>query len=538
MDSQNICAECGAGISKLETCHISESSPVHPSLAGNLPLSTDEEKNAAREALRDIQQDLVDLDEEISRMRIAFRRLLSKRNALRDYADAHKGLISSWRRIPNEILSEIFQYTLPAFPFQLSEDESPLVLQRVCRRWKDVSRSTPVLWSQICIDLDETEVDKQIEYASTCLARSGKWPLTISLASDYPDDIQESEHQVLEMLASQSERWHTLHLQLPSRVIAELRGLKGRLSSLRDLDIFTTHSRWDNPDTPFDAFASAPRLRHLTARSSRLRDVVMDGWIMVPWKDLTSLVLDMHLPRNIWRILQCCTCLVEFEAIIPRNTVPEDDALHLPRVTLAYLRSLSLSIPESSDILSALILPSLERVNLSLTTTKRPPYGPEPWHVRSGFIALLSQSRCTLLKLGLQDNIGILADGDFFPCLEAIPSLVEVNLCPDLTIMLVENFAGRENNRTAAHAVFLPRLRKITLSQLEYHLSWDLLWEFLEVRREGRDQLETLQSLQVVVGDTGWEVCALTGGLERLCALRDGGMYVEILDKEGDVRWL
>ena len=63
MDSQNICAECCAGISnsELETeSHIEAlaSSPVHSSLASNLPPSTHEQMNAAREALRDIEQEI------------------------------------------------------------------------------------------------------------------------------------------------------------------------------------------------------------------------------------------------------------------------------------------------------------------------------------------------------------------------------------------------------------------------------------------------------------------------------------------------
>ena len=538
MGSNTICAGSGAGIAEPETYHIG-SSPVHSFLVSNLPPSTDDQMNVTLKTLLELQKDLVDLDESISYMRVALQRLLSKRSALREYADAHKGLVSPLRRLPREILSEIFYHTLPAFPFKLFKDQSPLVLEHVCKQWWDVSRSTPALWSHISLDLSKSNVSRHIQYAATCLARSGECPLSISLGSGHRSHSVPSQHPVLAMLTSHSECWHTLHLKLPSELIRELSVVKGRLPMLRDLHIFVLDSDWNDHIPPFDAFASAPKLRHFNASSKMLRDIAINGAIVISWKDLTSLVLDERGCGDIWRILQYCTRLVEIEATFSINAGTEDYTLRLPQLKLMHLRSLSLSLPESSSSLSTLTLPALEQAAFRFTTEFQGALDRSQfWHVRSGFDVLLSQSSCTLLKLSLHDKGNILTHGDLFGCLEAVPSLIELDLSANLSIQLLRGLEDRKSTETAAHETFLPRLRKMALFQPPDHLSWELLWEFLKSRREGEDHIEMLQSLKLTSGNHGWAECTQTRNLDRLRTLRAKGMDVEIVDRGGNVRWL
>ncbi|KZP14985.1 hypothetical protein FIBSPDRAFT_751003, partial [Athelia psychrophila] len=101
--------------------------------------------NAAHKTLHSLLKDIGDVDEELSQMRVAFQRLQEKRQALQDYAEAHRGFVSPLRRLPAEILSQIFIQALPAHS-NMSPHDAPLLLERVCKRWKDITRSTPTLW--------------------------------------------------------------------------------------------------------------------------------------------------------------------------------------------------------------------------------------------------------------------------------------------------------------------------------------------------------------------------------------------------------
>ncbi|KAJ6479314.1 hypothetical protein C8R47DRAFT_1286170, partial [Mycena vitilis] len=72
--------------------------------------------------------------------------LLNKRK--RAVEDAHRGaaILSIIRRLPEDILTEIFVHTLPDVPRRRPMDRSPWVLGRVCGRWRSISIFLSTLW--------------------------------------------------------------------------------------------------------------------------------------------------------------------------------------------------------------------------------------------------------------------------------------------------------------------------------------------------------------------------------------------------------
>lgn len=117
-------------------------------LAHNLP-PTESQENFTRSSLLGIQSDIRSLDDEILRMRAALDGLLVRRVALCADEEAYKSVISPLRRLPAEVLAEIFTDCLPSFPFKYAAHSAPLVLEGVCRAWKDIARATPALWAYI-----------------------------------------------------------------------------------------------------------------------------------------------------------------------------------------------------------------------------------------------------------------------------------------------------------------------------------------------------------------------------------------------------
>ncbi|KAJ7467779.1 hypothetical protein B0H11DRAFT_1664285, partial [Mycena galericulata] len=101
---------------------------------------------------------LASLDDEISSLRAQLELLEKERASLFSYHMQNKGIVSPLRRMPPEVLGEIFSWTLPS-PVETWScsrfDESPWVLTHICSRWRAISIALPSLWSQVIIHYDK-----------------------------------------------------------------------------------------------------------------------------------------------------------------------------------------------------------------------------------------------------------------------------------------------------------------------------------------------------------------------------------------------
>ncbi|KAF7980870.1 hypothetical protein HWV62_36541 [Athelia sp. TMB] len=535
MDTSISCPNCGFGTPTVANSEYAiDKSPVRALICSNLPPATTSQLNAAQQTLQEAQRYLRDVDENISQMDAALQRLLEKRTALQNYVEAHKGIVSSLRKVPNEILSEIFIHALPPFPFKLSKNRAPLLFERVCKRWKDISRSTPTLWSYISLryhDCNIRNIERDLKYISTCLARSGECPLSISIVgpTDFRLAAKYSEHPALAMLAAQSERWRRLILRLPMEVARKLEMVKGRLSLLSSLDLDIYQLANEDNTAVFDAFAYAPKLRHLEMSSVFLaQDVVANGVFATPRQGLTSLVVDYRDSKVIWGILRDCPSLVVLEAAIHT-----DNETPLQDVKLQYLQSLSLTLPSSSTMHSMLILPALTHAHFMILNPDADARleSAEPWHVLSGLDKMLSRSRCILLKLDLWDNESHLREFDLINCLKAIPSLQELILCPTLSSMLLK-YALYSGGTISE--IFLPNIQELVLSVRNAQpIHW--LQAFDRSFRALAGHSGLIRSLKIRTDEDGLEICEELGIFKILGVLKSEGMCVKVVDHDENV---
>ncbi|KAF7357912.1 hypothetical protein MVEN_00837600 [Mycena venus] len=139
-------------------------------------------------------QRLKHLDDEIAVMRKALDKLSEERDALSAYVEGHKALMSPIRRLPLDILEEIFGACLPTNRnCVMSAEEAPVILGRICSSWRAISLATPRLWSRLHIveprspepsnSLNTSRRLQRLEVANSWLRRSGECPLSISLDS-------------------------------------------------------------------------------------------------------------------------------------------------------------------------------------------------------------------------------------------------------------------------------------------------------------------------------------------------------------------
>ncbi|KAJ7107704.1 hypothetical protein C8R44DRAFT_680500, partial [Mycena epipterygia] len=93
------------------------------------------------------------VDHEMSRLREQIKSLEEEHVSLSSHLVENTAILSSLRRMPPEVLGEIFSRTLPLIhalkqgDLDVRVEDSPWVLTHVSSHWRAVALATPSLWS-------------------------------------------------------------------------------------------------------------------------------------------------------------------------------------------------------------------------------------------------------------------------------------------------------------------------------------------------------------------------------------------------------
>ncbi|KAG1874396.1 hypothetical protein F4604DRAFT_742290 [Suillus subluteus] len=114
------------------------------------------------------------------------KRLVDKRDNIIPSVNLHEELGPAVSRLPAELLYEIFMHTLPSFDELLppSKLRSPMLLTRICRRWREVAVDTPSLWCRLLVGFMSHHRKPRRREAfcyNTWLKRSRGLPLSLAL---------------------------------------------------------------------------------------------------------------------------------------------------------------------------------------------------------------------------------------------------------------------------------------------------------------------------------------------------------------------
>ncbi|KAK6977593.1 hypothetical protein R3P38DRAFT_3123731 [Favolaschia claudopus] len=152
-----------------------------------------------RDEIRDIQQLIAEptrqidsLNEAIAHLQKALEKLEQNRTDLETYVEKHKALISPIRRLPPEILSEIFILICCLSTPGSCDLEASLLLGSVCRSWRILSLEMPHLQASSRSD-SPSSVEKEASLTqSSAIPVDGAWTRTIlntsMAATTRPDD--------------------------------------------------------------------------------------------------------------------------------------------------------------------------------------------------------------------------------------------------------------------------------------------------------------------------------------------------------------
>ncbi|KAF7364846.1 hypothetical protein MVEN_00354900 [Mycena venus] len=204
-------------------------SPFADKLGTNY-VPSDSEILEIRALIRDPAEELGRIEAQIDGMELAIGQLKAKRASLKTAIDAHRALISPMRHVPLDVLQEIFFSCLSSEHYALMDPaEAPLLLGRICRHWRRVAYSTPMLWSSIHIpspDLHHHSVNlllRMERIVEAWLERSAACPLSVSVSDlNVPVESNTEIHPLVFQLLYVAHRLHRLALSGDARLFRPL----------------------------------------------------------------------------------------------------------------------------------------------------------------------------------------------------------------------------------------------------------------------------------------------------------------------------
>ncbi|KAF7309152.1 F-box domain-containing protein [Mycena kentingensis (nom. inval.)] len=261
---------------------------------GTNAVPTDVEARLIRASMSAPQEELARLDALIATS-------TARRQSLCDYIAACDALLSPARRLPPEVVSEVFLACLPdEHNPSMSAQDAPLKLGHICRAWREIALSNPRLWSSVHIVYPLVVArDDGIELLLNWLELSGVLPLLISFVGDPKVADHPAAQFLITNLLATSDRWEYLELNgmgMGSILMERFLALAPpRLHSLATSELLT--DSFGIAISPKPLFRGAA-LRAIALDSSHARDYFSDLPHTLPFAQLTHLTLTDTVPVN------------------------------------------------------------------------------------------------------------------------------------------------------------------------------------------------------------------------------------------------
>ncbi|TDL18144.1 hypothetical protein BD410DRAFT_901047 [Rickenella mellea] len=287
------------------------------------------------------------------------------------------------QKLAPEVLTEIFLRCVAISSDEYSNlcqlrdpSQAPLLLGRVCSRWRMVSVSSPDLWSNLTIEdhfSSQENIKKDLVAANLWISRSGSRPLSIRINFGWTFGTEEFP-QLLQLVASQSWRWKHIDVLIPLEfhhmIFAPFQ--TGCLPRLENFSCATLND--PKPEHVCSlTVSSAPQLQVLRLVGGLGPHIDFSGNINHLRTIRITIERDPGMPGilSLRDFLTCLThCPLLEDLAFPIAEISTAHLQDIPSViTLSHLLSLSLVFPSGNDVgylFEKLFLPALIRLHLSM----------------------------------------------------------------------------------------------------------------------------------------------------------------------------
>ncbi|KAJ7669947.1 hypothetical protein DFH06DRAFT_1372477 [Mycena polygramma] len=288
--------------------------------------------------------------------------LISEREHLAERVQQCASALSPIRRLPPEIVHEIFSWTLPRTRRVAGNapTEAPWYLGQISGIWREIALGLPSLWNTITVvhnkdfPCEPGVAVKALPMVQTQLIRSTNALLHV----DFEWTMKETDASaLLEALLLHSDRWGSFRLICSnSNALLELmQPAKGQLARLVTLEIDDSGREEEDTSAASALFSIAPNLRHVLLTNASFNRYSPP--LRIPWQQLTQ-YRGVDTVEQLLHILQAASGLVDGALGFTHNEqeqIPDGAVIALP-----HLRRL---FTERGEFLARLAAPQVESLS-------------------------------------------------------------------------------------------------------------------------------------------------------------------------------
>ncbi|KAJ7653131.1 hypothetical protein DFH06DRAFT_1093353 [Mycena polygramma] len=313
---------------------------------------------------------------ELARLELLIHDLTIQRDRVKDYIDSHRPLVSYPRRLPQDVVEQIFLACLPAQHSArvMSLAEAPLLLCRICSAWRKIAIRMPRLWNHLHVSwpfVAENQGRKQA--MAQWLERSAQLPLAVSAAYDARSD---DTHVILDSFLRFSARWHSACFSnMPVEVFLHLADVEApQLTNLR-----VAFSNGFSAETGTQILASK-FCRGLKDGTVHMTAPILEGVVPTTpfsWGYLAHLTLRCGSSdwtnaglssQAAWRLLKGCAQLRSFTFDLTSGDLSwPTDILLLPNIESLFIFDHFTKLPDLLGFINCLAMPRLVRFHIDNT---------------------------------------------------------------------------------------------------------------------------------------------------------------------------
>ncbi|KAL1743167.1 hypothetical protein HDZ31DRAFT_41563 [Schizophyllum fasciatum] len=355
--------------------------------------------------------------------------------AVRCQLAVNKSTLAPIRRLPPELLMEIFSHVTATTRKRHPTRRLELRIAGVCYYWRMVALGASALWSSIDVRIKCAKEDlRWADAAEIYLQRSQQRHLRLAFdAKGHRKRLVEGTRgsAVWQSIMNQSHRIASLRLsRIPNMCYEDLEGRP--FPTLRDLRLdFALDSLRDPCANPLKSFSGAPHVQklHLHFAIDPLKLIIPSNWRLTHLTIICDSERRDLLQQSLWACLQAieASCAAHLEdcrilanSLYSRATIDPNEILGQRSIHFPALKRIDFESRGGLALLSSMIAPALESV--TLTAPRLPGIG-----CLGSFAFMLQRSgACPRLKtLELRRPFDVRSTLD---CLRQLPSLPTLKL--------------------------------------------------------------------------------------------------------------
>jgi hypothetical protein len=481
-----------------------------------------------------IESNISKLDDEMSRLQTVMGQLVDERQRLERSLEEHRSVVAPIRRIPLELLSEIFIFCADSSSSGSNSNfdvtKAPIKLSFVCSKWRSLAISMSQLWSSISLQGGREDVHSwgrsqiysiRTDMLSTWLLRSGSSPLTLRINGLWLK--HDALTSCISIMIPHSHRWRDVTFSLYEEHWEMLSAVKGHLPQLERFDVDIPGDPSNGLDIPFNIFEVAPKLHTITIQVS----LNPSNWL-VPWGQLRCFHFNLDFGLGLAWVLEACPNLIR--CTIDIYTLYE--ALdHFDHSSLASLHLLP-HVEEHLDVLfNSLTLRALQDLDIALPLSACPTIALP----QNAVASMLDRSSCNLQRLRLS-CVGFTSD-ELVAILQAQPSLVELVIhesrSPTVTKSVLERMTHDiSQSFSMGSPLVVPNLKRLELFAA-FAFGDQVILDLIQSRwRRGLMQVVSLESVKLgIFREVSSEMIA------QMALWRREGLDLKVHSRGRAVQW-